>query len=1153
MPKKARKSKYRELLDRGVVIFDGAMGTNLELLNLSNADFGGRQYYGCNDHLVISKPLIVERIHRSFLEVGVDVVETNTFRANRKTLSNFGLEKKVREINIKAASLCRRLADEYSTNSQPRLVAGAMGPNGALLSNAGQNTNHVSFDEIVDIFYEQALALIEGGVDILLLETQHDILEVKAAVIGVSLALNKSGISLPIQVQVTLDKFGRMLLGTEISAALAILQGLQIDVIGINCSAGPEDMQSALAYLSAHSPIPISCLPNAGMPFIKENATSYPLSPSLFAEYMKGYVEKYGIQVIGGCCGTTPDHLHELITSLNNRNCPQRKIINPPLLSSAFRSYEMKQNPPPFLIGERLNTQGSRIFKHQILQEKYIAAVNIAKKQIAGGAHGLDVCTALTENALEEQHMISVIDQLSYSIDAPFVIDSTDPLIIEQALKHSPGRSLINSVNLESGFEKAEILFQIAKKYNAAIIALTIDQKGMAKTAERKLEIAQRIFQFATQKCHLNPSDLVFDLLTFSLASGENGVNDLALQTLKGLEQFKVMLPDCATVLGISNVSYGFSEDARKVLNSVFLYHAIQAGLDMAILHAGNLIPYPNINEEEKKLAENLIFIKNQNALYQFSNYFENNNISKLKTHKDISYYSLPIDNRIYWKITHQSEEGIIHDIDEYMNREIGDSKHDQAIQLLNDSLLPAMKKVGEQFSEGELILPFVLHSAEIMQTATNHLEKYIHTGEKEKKGTIILATVFGDVHDIGKNLVKVILENNGYNVIDLGKQVHAETIVEQAKTNQADAVGLSALLVSTSQQMPLVVQKLIENDVKIPVLIGGAAVNDKFAHQISKMIAEKTNIQYPVFYCSDAFSALDVLGNIVDQTRTIFNRIHQLESKNNQENQKNSQKNFRNNYSAKTIPTPPFWGYRIINPLQINEVISHLNKNALYRFSWGAKNAANKKWEELKLQFEQRLYDLLEINKKISWLEPKAAYGFWPVKSRGDSLVIFDESGKREISTLEFPRQKTQDQLCIADYFLPETADNFDVIAFQTVTVGRQATTYINSLLHDNNFVDAFYAHGLAVQLAEASAIIIHNHIRKELELSKKQGKRYSWGYDPVPDLSHHSLLFKLMPIQKILNIELTAAYQFIPEHTTAAMVVHNPQAKYFTIRKKV
>ncbi|HUV16749.1 MAG TPA: homocysteine S-methyltransferase family protein, partial [Pelolinea sp.] len=795
------------------------MGTNLEAQRLTAGHFGGDEYLGCNDHLNLTHPKAVQKVHQAFLEAGVDVIETNTFRSNRFTLGEFGLSSKVAEINFAGAHIARQCVDAFSPGSKKRFVAGSMGPTGKLLSIDSSDQEKIHFDDISSAFNEQALGLIDGGVDLLLLETQQDILEVKAAIFGIHQAFKSKGIRLPIQAQVTLDAKGRMLLGTDISAAIAILAGMEIDLLGFNCSTGPEPMRLPLGILSRESPLPISCLPNAGMPENINGHAVYQLPPEAFAKIMVDYIFEFGLSIVGGCCGTTPKHLRLLVEKLKKRDAPRRTNRITAKLASAFQSLEMRQLPAPLFIGERLNTQGSRAFKKLMLEDDFNSAVGIARNQAESGAHALDVCVALTEDTEEETRMSRLVKLLSTNIDLPLVIDSTDPLVMEAALKAAPGRSLLNSINLESGEEKARNILSLAKQFNAALIALTIDENGMAITAKDKFMVAKRIQSIAVNDFGLENQDLAFDPLTFTLASGSGESANAGVETLKAIQLIKKKLPGSFTCLGVSNVSFGLEPAARAVLNSVFLYHAVKEGLDIAILNPAQIRPYTEIPDNERRLAEDLIFNRHANSLESFIQFFtgrqnavEDTNRAKLET--------LPIDKRIFQRILFRERDGLEKDLDEFVKR---DGNHQgNALKLLNSILLPAMKEIGNQFGKGELILPFVLQSAEIMRSATDHLEKYLENRSSSKKGKIILATVYGDVHDIGKNLIGTILSNNGFDVIDLGKQVPVDVIVSRALEYKATAVGLSALLVSTSQQMPLVVESLHAHGKKIPVLIGG-------------------------------------------------------------------------------------------------------------------------------------------------------------------------------------------------------------------------------------------------------------------------------------------------------------------------------------------
>lgn len=1162
-----------QALKEGIIIFDGAMGTNLDLQNLTVKHYGGEQYFGCNDHLSLTYPQAVENVHRSFLEVGVNVIETNTFRSNSHTLSEFGLEDFTADINQAAARLARKLADEYTTSSHACFAAGSMGPIGKLLSLKSEEKEdepQITFDQASAIFCQQATALIEGGVDLLLLETQHDILEVKAAVHGIQAAFEKSGRRVPIQAQVTLDTNGRMLLGTDIRAVLTILEGLAIDVIGLNCSTGPEHMRAPLKYLSSHTNMFISCLPNAGMPINREGKAFFPLSPQDFADQVSAFVRNFGINVVGGCCGTRPEHLKLLVEKLKNLTTKnskytkkERGITNIPALASAFQAAAMKQEPAPFIIGERLNTQGSRAFKRLMLAEDYESALHLAAEQVEKGAHALDICTALTEDENEAGRMRKLTFLIGNQINAPLVIDSTDPQVLEAGLKSAPGRCLINSVHLESGEKKAMTILGLAKTYNAAVIALTIDEKGMAKTTDQKLAVAKRIYSLAVEECGLRPQDIVCDPLTFTLASGSSETMDAGIQTLDALRAIKSELPGVFTSLGVSNISFGLSPVARAVLNSVMLYHAVKAGLDMAILNPAKIKPYAVITPEERKLAEDLIFNRDPEALARLSEYFTGTKVDDQKDGVKSTLESLPVEERIHQRVLTRKKDGLLADLDEFIHASSA-SKNESALELLNKILLPAMQEIGDQFGRGELILPFVLQSAEIMRAASDHLEQYLEKNASATKGRLILATVYGDVHDIGKNLIKIILSNNGYDVIDLGKQVPVETIIEQAISQKANAIGLSALLVSTSQQMPLVVDELREKDLRLPVLIGGAAVNKTFAERIAK---GKDGITYAggVHYCADAFEALNVLqSRTTKDTKKDKNeeKLSDPIKNHNQGNAGNGGKStLQSDKSEKTamsiqkypVPKVPFRGPKVIS-LPMESLFIELNRNTLYRISWGVKNAKGEKWERYQREFGQKLEKMKADAFKKGWLQAFAAYGYFSCYSEGNDLIVLSPNSdeKPKEVRFSFPRQTGGKGLCLADYYRNKSDKEKDIAAFQIVTLGKATTDYVHSLYDQDDITSAFFTHGLAVQITETAAAYMHNHIRKELNLEERQGKRYSWGFPAIPDLSQHKQLFKLLPAQEELNIQLTSAFQFVPEYTTAALIVHHPQAQYYQINQK-
>jgi len=1161
MARQYTNRRYLDGIKERVLVFDGAMGTSIQNMNLTAEDFGGEKTNGCNDYLALTKPSAIEAVHRSFLEVGVDVIETDTFRSNPLTLQEYGLSDKTYEINFAAAGIARKVADEFSQGGQQRYVAGSIGPSGKIISMSDPELSNITFDELVEVFYQQSLGLVKGGVDFILIETQQDILEVKAAIHGVQKAFAETGIYLPIQAQVSLDTTGRMLLGTDISAVLSILEGLPIDVIGMNCSTGPEHMREAIQYLSENSSLPISCIPNAGLPLNVDGEAVYPMTPEPFANELFQFVNKHHINIVGGCCGTTPAHLDALVKKIHHQAPLTRAIETSPKLASSMRAVAMQQTPPPFLIGERCNTQGSKAFKDIILAGDYDAVLDIANKQIDTGAHGLDLCVALTETANEAQVMEKVIKTLAPVISIPFIIDTTELPVMEVALKTAPGRCLINSTNLESGREKLDKIFGLAKKYNAAVIALTIDEVGMAKTAQRKLEIAQRIYDIAINDYQLQPQDLVFDDLTFTMATGDPEFANSAVETMQGIKLIKAAMPGVLTSLGVSNVSFGLKPAARKLINSIMLYHCVQYGLDMAIVNPAQIVPYPEIPEEQKKLAEDLIFNKDPEALQKLIVYFEANSstgVSEAKT--DTALMAMPPQERLAWKILHRCRDDVDKDINAILALTPEIPQSQAAVEILNNVLLPAMKVVGDKFGSGELILPFVLQSAEVMKKSISYLENYLDQVAGTSKGKIVLATVYGDVHDIGKGLVKTILSNNGFEVIDLGKQVPAETIIAEAVKHQADAIGLSALLVSTSKQMPLIVNELQRRALAFPVLIGGAAINPRFGRRILQ--TEDGSYYEPgVFYCKDAFEGLDVLEQlrVPEQKAALIQDTRdkadfELGKLPHASSGKASAGTRSAVEKAATLPNPPFWGAKHVKEMPLDAVFTCLSKRELFRLSWGAKNTRGEDWIALEKEYEERLNAMRKDALKDPWLQPQGVYGYWPAQADGNDLILFDpdslgSSPLKELTRFTFPRQPKGELLCLSDYFEPLGSERMDVVALQIVTVGAKATQKFEVLQAAGDYSEAYFVHGLGVQMAEAAAEYLHRHIRRELNLGDEQGQRYSWGYPAIPDLDDHQKVFELLPVEKELGMTLTSAFQMVPEQSTAAILLHHTQAKYYSV----
>lgn len=1151
--------RYLDAMQDHVLIFDGAMGTAIQSYNLSAEDFGGEQYNGCNDYLVITCPDVIEEIHASFLAVGSEVLETNTFRGNRHTLGEYGLGDRVLEVNRAAASIARRVADRYAESTGiPRFVAGSIGPSGFLPSSDDPDLSNTTFDELADLFYEQAQGLVEGGADVLLVETSQDILEVRAAVYGIQRYFHDSSRRIPVQVQVTLDVSGRMLLGTDIAAATAILEALPVDVVGLNCSTGPEHMRAPIKYLVENSTKPISVLPNAGLPINVDGEAVYPMKPKPFAEMMHEFVE-WGVSCVGGCCGTTPDHLAELIHHVRGdeakRKQLERNIDRLPTVASAMTVQNMIQDPGPTLIGERVNSQGSRAAKRLLLEDDYDGLLNIALEQVEGGAHLLDVCVALTERGDEAVQMSKLVKKLAASVSVPLMIDTTEADVVEAALAVYPGRGIINSINLENGRTRIEEVLPIALKHGAAVVALTIDEQGMAHSAERKLEIAERIADICVNEYGLRPQDIIFDVLVFPVTTGQEELRDDARQTIEGIKLIKEHIPGVLTSLGISNVSFGVSKGARAVLNSVFLYHCVQAGLDMAIVNPKHIKPYAEIPDDQRKVVNDLIFNTDEDALPRFIQYFEQNEVMLDENSTIDPTEGMTDEEALHWQIVHRKKDGVEARIDACLTRQ-------DAVGVLNNVLLPAMKEVGDKFGAGELILPFVLQSAEVMKKSVAYLENFLERKEGSTKGVVVLATVYGDVHDIGKNLVKTILSNNGYTVHDIGKQVPANDIIQAAIDYEADAIGLSALLVSTSKQMPLIVNELARRGLSYPVLIGGAAINRRFGRRILFLEESKEPYGPGVFYCKDAFEGLEVMDQLIDEDKRTALMSRVLQEANAEMGRVAATPASAATAGQSTvkpiedIPTPPFWGTRAILEIPLENVFNYVHKPELYRLSWGAKNTRGAEWEALSAEFDERLLKMMATAKRDGTLKPQAVYGYFPAQSSGNDVIIYDpaiwEAEQRaiEISRFSFPRQTFGDFLCISDYFASVDSGHMDVCPLQIVTVGEVASAHFDKLQSNDEYTEAYYFHGLAVQTAEAIASYVHQFVNRDMSVEPNRGKRYSWGYPACPDLEDHTTLYRLLPdaVDKI-GMALTEAYQLLPEQSTAAIIVHHPAATYYSV----
>ena len=1157
------------------------MGTSIQRYHLSAEDFGGKSLEGCNDHLVLTRSDVIREIHESFMAAGVDVLETCTFQSTPRRLEEWGIGEKVRDVNVAAARIAREVADRYATPDRPRFVAGSIGPTGLLPSSSDPVLSNTTFGELSEQYYLQAKYLVEGGVDVLLVETSQDILEVKAALAGFERLFAELGRRVPVQAQVTLDTSGRMLLGTDIASAMTTLESLRVDVLGLNCSTGPEHMREPIRYLTEHATRPVSCIPNAGLPLNTGTGDAvYPLEAEPMAAMLAEFVRDFGVRIVGGCCGTTPEHLKAVCREIDKlgvrselraqgSEAPQAPGPKPqarhsktvPRLSSAMRAITMHQDPPPLLVGERVNSQGSRRVKRLLLADDYDGILDVAREQSESGAHVLDVCVALTERADEAEQMAKVVKLLSMSVETPLMIDSTEASVIEAALEHAPGRAIINSINMENGRKRIDAVVPLARKHGAALVALTIDEIGMAKTRDRKLEIARTIHDIVVNEYGLAPGDLVFDALTFTLATGDAEWIDSARETIEGIRLIKRELPGVFTILGVSNVSFGLTPPARSVLNSVFLHHCVQAGLDAAIVNPVHVTPYAEIPTDERELANDLVFNKRPDALQRYIEHFSTTGGGREtgeSTKEDPTAGFTP-DQRVHWMIVHRKKEGIEESLDAAGVRE-------QPVRVLNEVLLPAMKEVGDKFGAGELILPFVLQSAEVMKKAVKHLEQFLERSEGYTKGRVVLATVYGDVHDIGKSLVNTILSNNGYTVFDLGKQVPVNTIIDKAIEVNADAIGLSALLVSTSKQMPICVQELDKRGLKVPVLIGGAAINRRFGRRTLFVEGERPYAS-GVFYCKDAFEGLDTVEALMDLpnreslVRTLVDDARRdvfLNSALGKEDRGGTTDTQRSAVSAShAIPTPSAWGVRVLRDIPLGEVLELLDLDELYRLQWGGRGSGEVFEKNVREVFEPTLARLREDASSKGWLRPQAVYGYFPVQSDGNNVVVYDPAALesdggalRELARFSFPRQEGRDRLCLADYFRSTDSGDVDVMPLQLVTVGSAATKRFDELQSAGEYSEAYFVHGLAVEAAEAVAEWMHRRIRSELGLPAGRGKRYSWGYGACPDLDDHAVLFRLLPAQDALGMLLTSAFQLVPEQSTAAMIVHHPEAKYYSIR---
>jgi 5-methyltetrahydrofolate--homocysteine methyltransferase len=1172
---------FLDILRDKVVVFDGATGTHLQGQNLTPDDFGGEKLAGCNEYLVVSKPSAVRLVHEDYLQAGADVIETDSFGSAGIVLAEYGLQDRAYELNLKAAQIAREMANDFSKSGHQRFVAGSMGPTTKLPS-----LGHIDFQSMAKAYYEQAKGLVDGGVDLLSVETCQDVLQIKAALHGIFKCFKDERKRVPVVVSVTIETTGTMLLGTEISAALTAIEPYDVDVFGMNCATGPKEMSEHVRVLADSSPMPIFVMPNAGLPENVGGHAHYHLSPEELVRHLSHFVKDFGVNVVGGCCGTTKEHIRQLVDVVGNLSPKQRNPEFIPGASSLYQTSPFHIDRPPILIGERTNANGSKQFRELLGKEDWEGIVAMGRDQVKEQAHMIDVCAAYVGRN-EAADMKEIITRYNKQIQVPLVIDSTEANVLEEALQRIGGKSVVNSINLEDGEERVNKVVPLCKDYGAAVIALTIDEKGMAKTAEAKLAIAKRIFALAVGKFDMRPHDLIFDTLTFTLGSGDEEFRKSGMATIEAIRLIKKALPGVHTSLGVSNVSFGLAPHIRHVLNSVFLHYAVEAGLDMAIVHASRIMPLYKIDEKGRELSRQLIFDERRfegegdnrkcifDPLTELMSYYAGQKGEASKKH---AIKGDTAEERLKNRIIEGDKVGLQKDLEDALQRH-------PPLEIINGILLDGMKVVGDLFGAGQMQLPFVLQSAEVMKSAVSYLEQFMEKEEGGQKGTMVIATVKGDVHDIGKNLVDIILTNNGYKVINLGIKCPLESMLRAAEENKADAIGMSGLLVKSTLIMKENLEEMNQRELSVPVILGGAALTRRYVEQDLRSL-----YRGKVFYANDAFDGLKLMETIKNggpldakeekpEIPSAEDSLTGSEAKialiQAEEDKAGTPQQSTVNRMA-SIPKPPFWGSKIVDNIPIDDVFAYVNEVALIRGQWRVVKGKLSPEEYQKILDEQIYPDFNQLKAKVKkerLIEPKVVYGYFPCQSKGNDLIIyqpptavskfeFKVSQLREWLRFSFPRQTDDRHLCIADYFASVESRRIDVVAFHLVTVGKVASEYSRRLFNTNNYKDYLYFHGLSVESAEALAEMWHKKIREELGIAGKdakdikrlfsqgyQGSRYSFGYPACPNLEDQAKMFKLIQPERI-GVKLSEEFQLEPEQSTSAIIVHHPDARYFIIK---
>jgi len=1162
-------SNLLDFLSSRVGLCDGAMGSRVQALDLDvDRDFQGKE--NCTEILSLSRPDLVRTIHEGYLEAGSDLVQTNTFGGSPITLGEFGLSDQAHEINKRSAELAREAIERFAGDGRPRFVLGSIGP-GTKLPSLG----HIDYQPLEDALAVQAAGLLAGGVDGVLIETCQDPLQIKAAVNGVKRVRAETGRDVPILVQVTVETTGTLLVGTDIAAAATIINALDVPVIGLNCATGPQEMAEHVRWLAENWPGLISVQPNAGLPELVDGRTRYPLTPDQLSVWVERFVVEDGLNMIGGCCGTDTGHIAALDAMLRRlggearRPAPKRRTaVWMPSVASLYSQVPLRQENAYHSIGERCNANGSRQWRRLQEAGDWEGCIEMGREQVREGSHSLDVCTAFVGRD-EVKEMSEVVSRMRGSITAPLVIDSTELPVLEAALKLYGGKGILNSINFEDGEAPAEARMILARRFGAAVVALTIDEQGMAKEAEQKVAIARRLVDFACGRFGLLQSDLLIDPLTFTIATGNEDDRKLGVWTLEGIERIRAALPEVQIILGLSNISFGLNPPARQVLNSVFLDHAMRRGLTGAIVHHSKILPLHKIAPQEVETAEDLIFDRRREGydpLQAFIALFQDRAAEGKTARKRAE----TVEERLKDRIVDGDKQGLGEDLDLAM-------RSHKPLDIINTFLLDGMKVVGELFGAGKMQLPFVLQSAETMKAAVAHLEPHMERVDGQQKGTIVLATVKGDVHDIGKNLVDIILTNNGYKVVNLGIKQPIQNILAAANDHKADAIGLSGLLVKSTVIMRENLEEMTRNALEIPVFLGGAALTRRYVEED----CVKAYACGRVAYARDAFDGLSLMDKVM--TRSFDSHVKVATEK--RAARPSNTKRILGQAAQATqrpvdyeevrlrraelalgapVPTPPFWGARLLEKVPVRALVPYLNETMLFQFQWGFRKAGRNR-DEYRAWAQQEvkpiLRRMLEISEREDILRPQAAYGFWRCASEGDSVVLFGDDGVTEVARFSFPRQDREGGLCIADFFRDRTANEHDVIGLQVVTMGTRASDVAREWFAENRYQDYLYLHGLGVELAEALAEYVHKRIRAELghadeddrdiERMLKQGyrgSRYSFGYPACPNLADQKQLLALLGADRI-GLQLSDEDQLHPEQSTSAIVVHHPQAKYFSV----